>query len=240
MLDAAFVLEEEKYKLVREGVFHLSFLDGLIVKEINGEKKTKYGHTYRMDPKVKMPLCTWGEGGVIKIVGGIKGKLKPRGTAAMFVGYARDSAHNTMNMYAPDLNSIHETRDVQWSRKMYYEPEKVTQLEAVNSVEIMLNNMRVLVRTNRRAEVQEAARLVVARGPVSFCDEVEIILLWSSSSPAPRLLQREDPLGGHQVESGQGMLVEVGQEIEEDLLTMTSSLMNKGQRSNMIGGWECL
>jgi hypothetical protein len=37
-----FVPEEEKYKLVREGVFHLTFLDRLIVKEIDGEKKTKY------------------------------------------------------------------------------------------------------------------------------------------------------------------------------------------------------
>jgi hypothetical protein len=164
MLDAAFIPEEEKYKLVREGVFHLMFLDGLIVKEINGEKRTKYGHMYRMDPKVKMPLRTWGEGGVIKIVGAIKGKLQSRGTAAMFVGYAHNSTHDTMWMYSPDFNSIHETRDVQWGRKMYYEPEKLTQVEAVDSVEIMLNNMRVLVRTNRRAEVQEAARQVGARG----------------------------------------------------------------------------
>jgi hypothetical protein len=167
MLDAAFVPEEEKYKLVREGVFHLTFLDRLIVKEINGEIKTKYGHMYRMDPKVKMPLYTWGEG-VIKIVGAVKGKLKPRGTAAMFVGYARDSTHDTMQMYSPDLNSIHETRDVQCSRKMYYEPEKLTQVEAVDSVEIMLNNMHIPVRTNRRAEVQEEARQVGARAPVSF------------------------------------------------------------------------
>jgi hypothetical protein len=62
MLDAAFVPEEEKYKLVREGVFHVTFLDRLIIKEINGVRTTKYGHTYEMDPKVKMLLCTWGEG----------------------------------------------------------------------------------------------------------------------------------------------------------------------------------
>jgi hypothetical protein len=33
MFDAAFMPEEEKYKLMREGVHHLTFLDGLIVQE---------------------------------------------------------------------------------------------------------------------------------------------------------------------------------------------------------------
>jgi hypothetical protein len=161
-----------------------------------------------------------------------------RGTAAMFVGYARDSTHNTMQMYSPDLNSIHETRDVQWSRKIYYEPEKLTQLEAVDSVEIMLNNMCVLDRTNRRVAVQEAARQVGARVPVSFLDEVEIVSLWLSDLLAPRHLRQGDPMGCHQAERGQGMLIEAGQEIEEDFLTMSTSMMNEAQRHTVIQGWD--
>jgi hypothetical protein len=57
-------------------------------------------------------LRTWGESGFIKIVGNIKSKLEMRGAAAMFVGYADQSAPDTYRMYSPELNSVHVTRDV--------------------------------------------------------------------------------------------------------------------------------
>lgn len=54
---------------MREGLHHLTFLDGLMIKEVDGVKKTKFGHMYSRDPKLAMPLRTWGEGGYIKIGG---------------------------------------------------------------------------------------------------------------------------------------------------------------------------
>jgi hypothetical protein len=85
------VPEEEKYKLVREGIHHLTFLDGLIVNEIEGKALTKYGHLFGVDPKIVMPLQVWGESGVIKTEGKIRSKLQLRGKAAMFIGYAVNS-----------------------------------------------------------------------------------------------------------------------------------------------------
>jgi hypothetical protein len=53
-MDAASIPEEEKYKLVREGIFHLTFLDDLIVREVDGVKKTKYRHLFGNDPKIRL------------------------------------------------------------------------------------------------------------------------------------------------------------------------------------------
>jgi hypothetical protein len=56
MVDAAYVPEEEKYKLIREGVHHLTFLGGVIVRKLNGAVMTKYRYLYGEDPKVIMPM----------------------------------------------------------------------------------------------------------------------------------------------------------------------------------------
>jgi hypothetical protein len=87
MFDAADVPESEKYWLVREGIHHLTFLDGLIVATINRVKMTKSGHMYGEDPKPAMPMRVWGEGGVMKVTRKVKSKLTIRGKMGMFVGY---------------------------------------------------------------------------------------------------------------------------------------------------------
>jgi hypothetical protein len=42
----------------------------------------------------------------------------------MFVGFMANSSPDTYRMYIPARNSIHVTREVQWSKKMYNGPEK--------------------------------------------------------------------------------------------------------------------
>jgi hypothetical protein len=54
MFDAADIPESEKYRLVWEGIHHLTFLDGLMVVTINRKQMTKFGHMYGEDPK---PAC---------------------------------------------------------------------------------------------------------------------------------------------------------------------------------------
>jgi hypothetical protein len=117
MFNAAFVPEEEKYKLLREGIQHLTFLDGLMIKEIDRKKMTKFGHIYSSDPKLFMPMRICGEAGIVKVTGMIKSKLKMRGSEGMFVGYAGDGTADTHRMYLPGTNSIHEMRDVQWGNR---------------------------------------------------------------------------------------------------------------------------
>jgi hypothetical protein len=66
-----------------------------------------------------MPMQVWGECGVVKVMGKEKSKLKPHGEMGMYVGYVDDCMLDTYCIYVPDLNSIHETRDMQWGKKMF-------------------------------------------------------------------------------------------------------------------------
>jgi hypothetical protein len=50
----------------------------------------------------------------------------------MFVGYVESRNSDTYHMYLPDLNSIHETRDVQWSKRMYFTLVKDNSIHAVD------------------------------------------------------------------------------------------------------------
>jgi hypothetical protein len=185
MLDAAFVSEEEKYLLVREGIHHLTFLDGLIVYEHDGLIKTKHGWIFGTDPKINFPLRVWGEEGIVKISGNVTSKLEMRGEKGMFVGYAVDSSPDTYRMYLPDRNSIHETRDVQWSKKMYYELDKGDSVHAVDSVVMMVNQQNVPLRTVVPAAattpVPATTVPVVAEGPVAFSNQVEYVPQRASS-----------------------------------------------------------
>jgi hypothetical protein len=144
MFDTVSVPEEEKYKLLREGIHHLTFLDGLIIKEIDGKKLTKFGNMHGKDPKIITPMRIWGEAGIVKVTGKIKSKLKLKGSEGLFVGYTCNRASDTYRMYLLDTNRIHETRDVQWGKRMYFEPEKGNSVHAVDSVELISINMLYL------------------------------------------------------------------------------------------------
>jgi hypothetical protein len=124
MFDTAFVPEEEKYKLLREGIQHLTFLDGLMIKEIASKKMTKFGHMYSSYPKLLMPMRIWGEVGTMKVTGKIKSKLKMGGSEGMFVGYAR--AADTHYMYLLGTNSIHETRTYSGENRCILRLKKAT------------------------------------------------------------------------------------------------------------------
>jgi hypothetical protein len=126
IFNAAFVPEEEKYKLLQEGIHHLTFLDGLMIKEIDSKKMTKFGHMYGKDPKIIMPLRIWGEAGIVKVTGKIKSKLKLRGSEGMLVGYTCNGAADTYWMYLLETNIIHETRDVQWGKGFILSLKRVT------------------------------------------------------------------------------------------------------------------
>jgi hypothetical protein len=50
-------------------------------------------------------------------------------------------------MYVPEMNRVHETRDVQWAKMMYYELEKPVTIQAADLVDLMLNQNAVPLRT---------------------------------------------------------------------------------------------
>jgi hypothetical protein len=156
----------------------LTFLDGLIVRDIDSVKKTKYSHLFGEDPKVKWPMRIWGKAGMIRITGKVKSKLDMRGARAMFVGFARGNTVDMYCMYVPELNSVHKTRDVQWAKKMFVEPEMPVLIQAADLVDLMLNRNLVLLRTVLK--VNPPPNDVPARreggSHVKFARNAEIIL----------------------------------------------------------------
>jgi hypothetical protein len=113
----------------------------------------------------------------VKVTGKIKSKLKMRGSEGMFVGYARDGTADTHCIYLPGTNSIHEMRDVQWGKQMYFEPEKGNLVHAVDSVELIANNHIVPLRTTVLATIQQMdvqqSHQGSGKGHVQFDKQVE-------------------------------------------------------------------
>jgi hypothetical protein len=66
----------------------------------------------------------------------------------MFVGYAMSSTRDTYQMYVLELNSIHESRDVQRQKWMFFDTENEESIHAVDSVELIVNKNIVPLRTN--------------------------------------------------------------------------------------------
>lgn len=93
----------------------------------------------------------------------------------MFVGYARNSSQDTYRMYVPELNSVHETRDVQWAKRMFYEPEKAESVHAVDSVDLIVNKQSVPLRTVSKVIPVAIPRTDKEKMKVKFEDDVDVI-----------------------------------------------------------------
>lgn len=94
----------------------------------------------------------------------------------MFMGNADQSAPDTYRMSSPELNSIHVTRDVQWIKRMYVEPEKSEQIQAADSVDMIVNQAKVPLRTTPKGVQVQNQTKGPEKGPVKFDDDVELIL----------------------------------------------------------------
>ena len=69
-----------RYMVFREAFITATYLDGLKVIEINGEKKTWYEHWCSKLPRFVYHLRTWGEAGTVKTITGKVSKVLDRGT----------------------------------------------------------------------------------------------------------------------------------------------------------------
>jgi hypothetical protein len=113
-------------EVIRRLIWHEAFqtatlLDGLMVVEVNGVRKTRFEHWYGGLPSFTQYMRTWGEAGTVKIRTRTTPKIENRGVPCMMVGYALNHPGDTYRMYDPKSGGIHETRDVIWLRRMYYQ-----------------------------------------------------------------------------------------------------------------------
>ncbi len=88
----------------------MTHLRNLQVVEQNRNTLTWYKHFYGEAPKYAIKLQEFGEAGTVKM--GKDGKLGDRGIPMIFVGYALDHSQDCYQMYNPNTQWIHITRDI--------------------------------------------------------------------------------------------------------------------------------
>ena len=125
LMTRANVPMEYWFKLFQEAFKTATLLDMLLIVEIDGEKKLHVEHWSGNKPEYALNLHMWGEAGAIKLKTQMTSKLEDRGVQCMFIGYTKDHAENVYCMWDSDTSGIHETRDIIWLKRMYFEKPKL-------------------------------------------------------------------------------------------------------------------
>jgi Reverse transcriptase (RNA-dependent DNA polymerase) len=135
----------------------------------------------------------------VKVTGKIKSKLQLQGKEAMFVGYAVSSTRDTYQMYVLELNSIHESRDVQWRKWMFFDHKSEDSIHAVDSVELIVNKNIVPLRTNvpqiTNQIPQHKENDGAVKGQVKFEGQVEYVSEFDEDEElreTPRVIEIEE------------------------------------------------
>ena len=118
LMNAAWVPDDSRGKVAVEALRCATQLDGLRVVEVKGVKLTRDMHVYGSNPTWIVSMRTWGEAGVV--YRGKDGKAGNRGVPMMFVGYSERES-DTYRMWNPETNSVCNTRDVIWLKRMFYQ-----------------------------------------------------------------------------------------------------------------------
>jgi hypothetical protein len=117
-----------RYKVWKEAFKTATLLDGLTVIKLNGVEATRFVHWGGENPEFAKYLRVWGEAGTVKTKTKTTPKLFDRGVHCMMVGYALNHAGDTYRMWDMKTNRVHETRDVIWLKRMYFDKEEVLKM----------------------------------------------------------------------------------------------------------------
>jgi hypothetical protein len=128
-------------------------LDGLIPIELDGKLKPRVVHWSGKLPDFAKHLRTWGEAGTVKTKTPTTATLADRGVHCMFVRYALDHAGAVYRMWNPKTGWVHETCDVIWLRRMYF--EKPVEQEEIGIMPTLDENKMVQAGESKAAQMTE-------------------------------------------------------------------------------------
>eukprot|EP00957_Ditylum_brightwellii_P026291 1988625-Ditylum_brightwellii.AAC.1 len=109
-----------RYQIFPKAFETTTLLDGAVVVEIDGVKKTRYKHFCSKKPNFLSCLRQWGEAGMVKVHKKTTPKVDDRGITCMMVGYTLDHKADCYSMLHPTTSTIYDTHDVIWLKRMYY------------------------------------------------------------------------------------------------------------------------
>ena len=118
MMNLGNVPRNVRYKLFSKVAKTAMKLDSLVKVEIDGAKNTCVNYYSNIVSRWVKYMRTFGEVGTVRT--GKDGKVDDRGAIMMMVEYADNHECNCYRMFNPLRNSIVESRDVTWLRRMYY------------------------------------------------------------------------------------------------------------------------
>ena len=110
--------------------------DGLTIMEVDGLKQSQYKHVFKKKPEFVKYLHTIGEAGTVKITNDTSPKLQDCGVHCIFVGYAVNHPEGCYQMYDPATHRVHQSRNVVWLHRMFYEKRN-------KNAELNINNVSV-------------------------------------------------------------------------------------------------
>jgi hypothetical protein len=127
-----------RYKLWREAFKTVTLLDGLVATKIDEVIATRYVHWCGANPAFAKHLRTWGEAGTVKLKIKATPRVADRGVQCMMVGCATDHDGDCYRMWDPNTARVHETRDVMWLRRMFFQKQALTAVDlAVEPMEFV-------------------------------------------------------------------------------------------------------
>ena len=112
-----------RYQILPKAFETGTFLDGLVVADIDGKRQSIYEHFFGKELRCVKYLRTWGEAGTVKINKKTSPKLADQGILCMFVGYNKDREGDCYDMLHMLRRTIYQSRDVAWLKRMYYQKE---------------------------------------------------------------------------------------------------------------------
>jgi len=121
MMSKANIPMETRYRLYSEAFKTATLLDGLVITTLDGKSLTRYEHWDGKLPEFAKHLRTWGEAGTVKLRDLSTTKIEDRGVHCMMIGYAPNHAGDCYKMWNPRTGRVHETRDIIWLHRMFYQ-----------------------------------------------------------------------------------------------------------------------
>jgi hypothetical protein len=111
-MSAAAIPKELRQNFWREAFQTSTYLDGLVLVEIDGVLKNRFEHWEGTLPRFLRYLRKWGEAGVVKLRTSTTPKIYDRGKVCMFVGYSPNHTGDTFRMWDPENKQVHVSRDI--------------------------------------------------------------------------------------------------------------------------------
>lgn len=127
MMARANVPEIIRHKMWSAAFKTATLLGGLLPTEIGGVIASGCVCWCGQNQGFAKHLRTWGgEAGTVKTNTDTTPKVKDRGIPCMFVGHALQHPDDTYRMWNPETGGVHQTRDVIWMKRMFYEKKNRT------------------------------------------------------------------------------------------------------------------